>query len=77
MAQLETADLTFLRSLPVDIVTMRGKKPTATEAAIIQRAMPFWTAGYVTEKARVDNIGRVVLRIALTEIGLAAIEQPS
>ena len=74
MSQLDKA---FLRLCPIVIATPRGKRPSAADAALIKRALPLWTAGYVTERATADNIGRAVLTISLTDAGHAELSRPS
>ncbi len=68
-----SVDVAFLRDCPFSIVTPRGAKPSAKEAAILQRARPLWTAGYVTQSLSTDAIGRIVLAIRLTDTGRAAL----
>ena len=69
-------DRAFLRLCPIDIVTARGQKPSVADAALIKRALPLWTAGYVTEKVTTDGAHRNVLTIRLTDAGRAELSRP-
>ena len=68
-------DREFLRLCPIVIATPRGKRPSPADAALIKRSLPMWTAGYVTERATADNIGRAVLTIMLTDAGRAELSR--
>lgn len=77
MSALSHEDRTFLRGLPITIVLGRGGKISRLEDELIKRARPFWIAGNVSERASTDNIGRHILRIALTDAGRAELSRPS
>ena len=70
------SDKEFLRLCPISITVARGQKMKSADLALLKRALPLWTGGYVSEKVTAEG-GFATTRIALTDTGRAELSRPA